>query len=112
MAMVRTPWSSPGGCGGSLARLESRCRRPVRINRGDNLRGDHLTAAKTLRHDWRTLYGGNSEVLLSLYGIMQFLSILLVRSRTVWCAGVGSPLAGDHRSQATFLLHDPGLRSA
>ena len=39
-------------------------------------------------------------------GIMQLLAILLVRSRIDWCAGVGSPLAGDHRSQATF-LHDP-----
>jgi len=40
-------------------------------------------------------------------GITQLQAILLVRSRTDWCAGVGSPLAGDHRSQATFLLHDP-----
>ena len=39
---------------------------------------------------------------------MQLLAILLVRARTDWCAGVGSPLAGDHRSQATFLLNDPG----
>ena len=36
---------------------------------------------------------------------MQLLAILLVRSRAGRCAGVGSPLAGDHRSQATF-LHD------
>ena len=40
-------------------------------------------------------------------GIMQLLVILLVRSRTDWCAGGGSPLAGDHRSQATFLLPGP-----
>jgi len=46
---------------------------------------------------------------VATYGIMQLLAILLVRSRTDWCAGVGSPLAGDHRSQATFLLHDLAL---
>jgi hypothetical protein len=39
---------------------------------------------------------------------MQLLAILLVRSRTDLCAGVGSPLAGDHRSQAIFLLQDRG----
>jgi hypothetical protein len=38
---------------------------------------------------------------------MQLLAFLLVRARTDWGTGVGSPLAGDHRSQATFLLHVP-----
>jgi hypothetical protein len=38
---------------------------------------------------------------------MPLLAILLVRARTDCCAGVGSPLAGDHRSQATFLLNNP-----
>jgi hypothetical protein len=39
---------------------------------------------------------------------MQLLAILLVRLRADLCAGVGSPLAGDYQSQATFLLQDLG----
>ena len=37
--------------------------------------------------------------------------ILIGPSQTDRCAGVGSSLAGDHRSQATF-LHGFGLREA
>jgi hypothetical protein len=39
---------------------------------------------------------------------MRLLAILLVPSQTDWCAGVGSPLAGDHLSPATFLLCPSG----
>jgi hypothetical protein len=80
------------------------CLQGVTAYINDDLNGLVQTGYRFKTHEKTQPF--NSE-LSALGGIMQLLAILLVRSRSDWFAGVGSPLAGDHPSQATFRLHDP-----